>query len=141
MVVKYLLDTCIWRDFYENRRSRSGKPLGAYASDLFMKILRRNDKIIFSESLLWELKKDYEENDVKDVLNILLISNVLIKVEITKSEYEEAKRLCYERNVPFVDCLNAIHARNHKAVLVSQDAHFFEKLNDIINPVRPEEIT
>jgi len=51
MVKKYLLDTCIWRDFYEERISYAGKPFGLYASNLFLKILKNEDVIIYSEAL------------------------------------------------------------------------------------------
>lgn len=140
MAEKYLLDTCIWRDFYENRFSKSGKPLGKYATNLFMKIIKSKDKILFSESLVWELKKDYEEKEIYDMLNFLSITKILIKIEITKKEYLEGKELSQKRDLPFVDCLNAIHARNHKAIMVSQDQHFFQNLSDITKPIKPEDI-
>lgn len=137
---RFFLDTCIWRDFYENRSSKAGKPLGKYATELFMKILDKQYKILYSETLLWELNKDYNKNETKDMLNFLLICKVLVKVEIKKTEFLEAKKLAKERNIPFVDCINAIQARNHKAIMVSQDKHFFENLSDIVKTARPEEI-
>ena len=136
----YLIDTCIWRDFYENRFSKVGRPLGQYATDLFMKILKRKNKIYFSESLIWELKRDYDEKEVNDMLNLLFIGKVLVRLEIKKEEHLEAKKLALERDIPFVDCLNAIHARNYKAIVVSQDLHYFEGLKDIVKAVRPEQI-
>jgi len=138
--VKYYFDTCIWRDFYENRMSKIGRPLGKYATELFMKILKRKDKILFSKSILGELKKDYSEKEINDLLNILFISKILIKIEIKKEEHEEAKKLSKKRNIPYIDCLNAIQARNNKAIMISQDKHFFEKLSDITKTVRPEQI-
>ena len=140
MAEKYFLDTCIWRDFYEDRFSKSGKPFGKYATDLFLKILNRKDKIIYSETLLWELNKDYDEKEITDMLNFLLISKVLVKLEITKEEFQEAKKLSQERNLPLVDCINAIQSKNNKCIMISQDKHFFENLSDIIKTVRPEEI-
>lgn len=68
MTKKYLLDTCIWRDFYENRYNLSGNPLGKYATKLFMKILKNRDKIIFSRALILELKKDYKEKEIFHML-------------------------------------------------------------------------
>lgn len=140
MTEKYLLDTCVWRDFYEDRFSKSGKPLGKYATELFIKILKNKDKIIFSEALIWELKKDYKEKEIYDMLNLLFLNKVLVQIEITREEYSEAKKLSQERNLPFVDCLNAVHARNHKAVLVSQDEHYLKSLSDVSKTVKPEQI-
>tara|TARA_Y100000310_G_C20645844_1_gene796521 strand:+ start:376 stop:801 length:426 start_codon:yes stop_codon:yes gene_type:complete len=134
----YLIDTCIWRDFYEDRFSKTGRHLGKYATDLFMKILKNKDKIYFSETLVWELKKDYDSKDINDMLNLLFMNKVLVRIDIKKEEHLEAKKLAQERDVPFVDCLNAIHARNYKAIMVSQDSHYFNELKDIIKAIRPE---
>lgn len=140
MPEKYLIDTCVWRDFYEARSSKTGNPLGKYATNLFTKILKKRDKILFSKALIWELKKDYDEKEINDMLNLLVLNKILISLEISKEEHLEAKKLCQERNIPYVDCLNAVQARNNSAVLITQDAHFFEKLSDITRPVRPQEI-
>ncbi len=74
------------------------------------------------------------------MLNLLSINKILIRLEISKKDHLEAKKLSQERNLPYIDCLNAVQARNNGAVLVSQDAHFFEKLSDIVKPVRPQDI-
>ena len=136
----YLLDTCIWRDFYENRFSKIGRPLGEYATKLFMKILKDKDKILFSEALILELKRDYGEKDVNDMLNLLFLNKTLERIEIIKEEHLEAKKLSQERNIPYIDCLNAIHARNHKAMMISQDDHYFKNLIDITKTIKPENI-
>ena len=136
----YLLDTCIWRDFYENRFSKMGRPLGKYATELFMRILKNKDKILFSEALFLELKRDYGQEDIKDMLNLLFLNKTLVRIEIIKEEYLEAKNLSQKRNIPFIDCLNAIQARNHKAIMVSQDDHYFKDLADITKSIKPEQI-
>ncbi len=141
MSEKYWLDTSIWRDFYEDRISKSRNPLGEYSAKLFMKILKSRNKILFSESLVWELKKDYDEKGINDMLKLLFINNILVKVEIKKEEYLESKRLAQERNIPFVDCLNAVQARNNNAIMVSQDQHFHKNLPDITKTIKPQDIT
>lgn len=139
-VNRYFIDTCIWRDFYENRTSKSNRPIGKYAADLFMKILNKKYKILFSIALVWELKKDYDEKEINDMLNILFINDTLKRVEITRKEYQEAKQLSAERDIPFIDSLNAIQARGHNAVMVSRDEHFIRDLSDIVKSLRPEDI-
>ena len=136
----YFIDTCIWRDFYENRYSKSGRPLGKYATNLFMKILKKDDKILFSESLIWELKKDDNEQEINNMLNLLLINKVLIRIDISKEEHLEAKEISQKRNIPYVDCLNVIQAKNHKAIMISQDIHYIKNLADIIKTIKPEDI-
>ncbi|MBI2136713.1 PIN domain-containing protein [Candidatus Woesearchaeota archaeon] len=141
MADKYLLDTCIWRDFYENRFSRSGNPLGEYASKLFIKIIKDHDTILYSEALIRELKIDYDEKDIFDMLNVLLFSKVLERIDITKEQFNEAKKLAEDRDIPFVDCLCAVQARDHNAIAVTQDKHFFENLSDITKAVKPQDIS
>jgi len=92
----YLVDTCVWRDFYEDRTSKSGNPIGTYATDFFMKIMRRKDKVLFSEGLARELSIDYNQKDIDDMLNILMKCNVLAKIDIQKAEFLEAKQLSEE---------------------------------------------
>lgn len=141
MADKYWFDTCIWRDFYENRFSKAGNPLGEYATNAFMKTLRKGNKILFSESLVRELYKDYGKDEINEMLNLLFISNILVKVEITKEEYLEAKELSEKKKLPFVDCLTAVQARNHKAIMVSQDEHFTKNLLDIVKVTKPQDLS
>jgi len=107
---------------------------------LFFKIIKNKDKILFSNTLILELKKDYKKEEIYNMLNLLFLNKILIRINITKEEYKEAKELSKKRNIPFIDCLNAIQARNHKAIMVSQDKHFFQNLFNITKPLKPEEI-
>jgi predicted nucleic acid-binding protein len=137
---KYLLDTCIWRDFYEDRFSKINRPLGKYAHDLFMKIIKNKSEIYFSDIIIRELKKDYSNQDINEMLTIFFMNNALIRVNISKEEHLEAKKLSKERNLPYADCLIAIQARNYNTILVSQDAHLINDLKDIVKCIRPEKI-
>jgi len=140
MVKKYIVDTCIWRDFYQNRFSKSGNPLGKYATGFFMKILKNKDIILFSEALIWELKKHYSETEIDHMLMLLVVSRVLFRIKIARSEDLEARKLSIERKIPYTDCLNAVQARNQGAFLVSQDKHILVSLADIAQTVRPQDI-
>jgi len=141
MPKKYIIDTCVWRDFYENRTSSGGKPLGDYASEMFVRIIRKNRRILFSEALAKELGKDYSLEEIYNMLNLLFSCNVLLRIEISREEYLEARKLSRERNIPFIDCLNAVQARNHGAIIISQDRHFREKLSDIAETLKPQDVT
>jgi predicted nucleic acid-binding protein len=138
-MVIYLVDTCIWRDFYEDRFS-SDMPIGRYATEFFMKVLKRKDKILFSRGLLKELSKDYSEMDIDDMLRIFMYCDILVRIDITVDDMSEAESLSDKRNLPLIDCLNAVQARNHDAVLVTRDMHYFKELDDIMSPVRPEDV-
>jgi len=105
-----------------------------------MKILKRKDKIIFSEGLFRELNAGYSRKEVDDMLAIFIACKILKKIDMTESESVEAEKLSKERNVPFMDCLNAVQARNHNAILITRDKHFFINLKDIVAALKPEEI-
>jgi predicted nucleic acid-binding protein len=139
MSERYYFDTCIWRDHYENRFGLGGRPLGGYATKLFIKILRKKDNLFFSEFIIRELKSDYKEEEIIKMLNILFVSGVLKRVELTEKDYKEAKSIGTMRNLPHGDVLHAILARKSRAILVSQDKHL-QRLRDIVNVKRPEEI-
>jgi predicted nucleic acid-binding protein len=136
----YLVDTCIWRDFYEDRVSKTNAPIGKFASEFFMKVLQRKDTILFSEGLLRELGVDFSKKDINDMLTVFMYSNILMRIDITESDFLEAEKLALERNLPKIDCLNAIHARNYNAVLITRDRHYFENLQDIAFPLKPEQV-
>ncbi len=104
-----------------------------------MKIMAERSKILFSDSLILEMKRDYNEKEVDDMLSILYFSGILIRVDVTQKEFHTSRMLSQERGIPFIDCLNAVLARNKGAILVSQDRHF-EKLSDITRTVRPQDI-
>lgn len=139
MTETYYFDTCIWRDFYENRFGKKGKPLGRYASKLFMHVMKNKDILLFSELIVRELKTDFNEEEVNDMLNVLFISKILKRVDADEEDYKEAKKIGVERNLPTGDVLHAIVARNNKAILLSQDEHI-QKLKDVVEVKKPEEI-
>ncbi len=121
---KYLLDTCIWMDFFENRISLVGNPIGQYATALINKIIKSKNKILFSNTTIKELKTTYSEQDINYMLNLLFISGKIIKIEISEKTFKEAKNLSIKRNLPLGDCLYAIQARDNNAIMITRDKHF-----------------
>ncbi|MDP2750101.1 MAG: PIN domain-containing protein [Nanoarchaeota archaeon] len=137
--MKYFVDSCIWRDFYEGRFSKSGRDLGSAASKFFAKVIKEKHKMLYSEDVISELKKDYSAEEVEKMLSIFYLLGLLEKVETKSEEHREAMKLRAERELPYVDCLVAIQARNHKAIAVSQDYHFTEGLSDIVEILKPKD--
>jgi hypothetical protein len=135
----YYLDTCIWRDFYEDRFGKSGRPLGRYAAELFMKILGRGDTILYSDMVTRELWADYGYSEINEMLNILFLCGVLVKVDIMDNDFIEAKKLSKERKVPLGDAIHAILSRNNNAIMVSQDDDYIA-LQDICTVVKPDKV-
>jgi len=113
--------------------------LGKAASDFFVKVF--NKTILYSDGLIRELKRDYGNETITHLLSLLYFNKTLAKIEITRNEHLESKQLSGKRNLPYIDCLNAVQARNHNAILVSQDKHILNQLADIAQVSRPEDIT
>ena len=51
---KYYFDTSIWLDFFE-KRDEPNFPKGTWAKELINKIIKEDDKILFSDNNLLEL--------------------------------------------------------------------------------------
>jgi predicted nucleic acid-binding protein len=134
--VKYYLDTSIWRDYYENR-SDNLRPLGEWALMLLRKIILEGSIILYSDFVIEELKKGYNQNDVEKIFQIA--EGSILKVKINPEDVSKAAILSKTRKVSFGDALHAILAKNNNAILISRDAHFRE-LSDIAIIKKPEEL-
>jgi len=130
---KFYPDTSIWLDFFEKRGHER-----EIAKRFFKKMIVKESKIIFSEAIRDELIKYgfYQEN-----LNYLLsiFKNNLVYVQFNKEQFGKANDLAIKRNIPRLDTLHALLARDNKAILVSRDRHF-DKLLDIVHYKKPEDI-
>ena len=61
------------------------------------------------------------------------------RIQITKEQFEEARKLAKQRNIPLGDIIHAIVARDNEAQLVSRDWDF-ERLKDITKAKLPEDL-
>ncbi len=129
--MKYFVDSCIWRDFYEGRFSRSGRDLGRSASKFLLNAIRKKHTLLYSDAVIRDLKKDYVSSDIDEMFGVLFYTGLLKKVEMSKEEVLEAENISLKRKVPLTDCMIAVQARNNNAIVVSQDGHFFVELSDI----------
>lgn len=138
-MVIYYFDTCIWRDFYEARTGLNGKPLGKYASELFFKIIKNKDILLYSDLVIRELQIDFDRNEINNMFNILFILKILKKVDISQEDYLKSEKISVKRNLPKSDVFHALIACRNGAILISQDKHL-QKLKDIVKVKKPEEI-
>ena len=131
MPKKYYLDSCIWRDYFENRSDKF-RPLGDWAFRLIRKIIEENNLFIFSDHLISELEKQYSSEKLNKFFEIIP-EQLIIKIKTTEKQAKEAFILKSKLNIPFGDTLHAILARDNEAILVSRDKHFYE-LGNIKKP-------
>ncbi|MFH1510312.1 MAG: PIN domain-containing protein [Candidatus Woesearchaeota archaeon] len=137
MLKKYYLDTSIWMDYYEDRTDPS-KEIGKMAFDLLAKLLASNRTIVVSTFVLRELEVTYSLDMVRGMT--IHFEKLMEKVSPTDCQLKEAKKIAEQRGIPKGDAIHAILSRDSKAILVSRDRHF-EKLKDVCEVAKPEDIT
>jgi predicted nucleic acid-binding protein len=134
---KYLIDTAIWIDLYEDRVGYNGEPLGDYAWQLLALIRGRDERVVVSDLLLNELESRLTLEQIRGMFS--LFETIIERRISTESQWLEAERLARERNVPPGDALHAIIARDGGFVLVTRDRHF-NSLLDISPYLLPEDL-
>ncbi len=136
-MVKYYLDTSIWLDLFEDR-DEQGLPKGEYAERLLEKIISEDGKIILSDIVTEELiKYGYTAHQLFDLF--MPFEKVVIYEKSDNKRSGRARDLAQKRNLPRLDALHALVAKDAKALIISRDAHF-KQLKDIAKCKRPEEL-
>lgn len=137
MSKKYYLDTCIWRDYFEDRKDRF-RPLGEWAFQFIKKIIEEESKVIFSDLNRTELMLAYSGEEINNILTIIPKSK-LIFVERDKGKMKSAKEFSIRFKIHFADALHAVFALENGAILVSRDKHF-DNLRFVLDVKKPEDL-
>ena len=61
--MKYYIDACIWRDYFENR-SDNFRPLGEWAFKLIKKSIEEGSSVVYSDSIIEELEEFYSKDEI-----------------------------------------------------------------------------
>ena len=133
-MVCYYLDTCIWLDLVEERHD------DCMAALLFISQTAVEDSLVlFSDVHLWELKKlGFTKEEIANAFKTSSMKN-LRKVHLYREQVKEAGIISSRKEIPRMDVLHAILARDNDAIFVSRDRHF-TRLNDIVETKTPEEL-
>ncbi|MBU2101012.1 hypothetical protein KKG83_00365 [Candidatus Micrarchaeota archaeon] len=122
---KFYLDTCIWRDYFEDRKDNL-KPLGEFAFQFLKKCIKENAVIFVSDLVIEELKKDYSLEQIE--LMFSDFKHLIVRTVYSREQAKEAFQ--FQRNTkkkfPLSDVLHSIMSRDEKAILVTRDKHFEE---------------
>ena len=137
MTERYYLDSCIWRDYFENRSDKF-RPLGDWAFSLIKLIIKEDNLIIYSDLIEEELNEGFSEEDVKKIISIVPKEN-LVKIESSSEQLKEAIQKAKKLDIPVKDALHAILARDNDAVMVTRDKHFYE-LSERLTIKKPEDL-
>ena len=134
--MKYYLDSCIWVDYFEERKD-SKNNIGEFAFQLLCRLVASNEKIIISSFLFRELEAVYSVEKLRAMT--LPFEKVIERVDFTDEQFNTAKEIALKRELPKGDVLHALIAKENNAVLVTRDKHF-QLLKDICIVMKPEEI-
>lgn len=137
MSQRYYLDSCIWRDYLENRSDRF-RPLGEWALMLITKIIEHEELFIFSPLVLQELEKYISREILTERFSIIPL-DLRIYILVSKADWIEAFKAQHQLKTPVVDTLHALLARKYNAILITRDAHF-EELQKIATIAKPEDL-
>lgn len=124
MVQNYYLDTCIWRDYFENRQDRF-RPLGDWTLALIKKIIEKGEFIIYSDLVEEELLIELTTEKIKEMLEIAP-KGIIIKIKAAHEQIKRAEQLARQLQTPRKDTIHMILAMDNNAILVSRDKHFHE---------------
>lgn len=134
MQKRYYLDTSIWLDFFEDRQDNI-RPLGEFAFQFLKKCLENKAVLFYSKMVLKEL--GCSDAVFKEMF--LDFGSLLVQVQISIAQLDEAELLSKRRSIPAGDALHAILARDNNAVLITRDKHF-DLLFDIADSKAPEQV-
>lgn len=113
---KIYVDTNIFLDAIEDRKSRNGRDLGTPAKSLFSKAQYGQFQIIVSDWTLEELYKKADKEEVKKILSN--IKENIIRCGYTEEQKKEAK----EKSNHWQDYLHGIIAKEQDAdCIVTRD--------------------
>ena len=130
----FYFDTSIWVDHYLERGEN-----GQVALKLILKIIDEHSIVVCSNYVEKELQDiGFSKEEINSLLRMVKPKN-LKRVQVTKEQFEEAKRLSKQRGVPLGDAIHAVLARAHDAQLVSRDWDF-ERLKDVVKVKKPEDL-
>jgi len=135
--MKYYIDACIWRDYFENR-SDNFRPLGEWAFKLISSILRNKEFIVISDVLEDELKDSSSEKQLNDIF-LLIPEQLVIRVKASDDQFVDARMLSRSLKTPFKDTLHAVISRDNGCIMVTRDKHFIE-LCEITVVKKPEDL-
>lgn len=132
-LMNYYVDSCIWRDYFENR-SDGLKPLGEFAFLFFKKCSKNKDCIFFTEVIINELLKyGFDLFKFSKEFNF-----VFKEIKINKRDVFESKVISKNKNIPFADALHYIISKKNYLTLVTRDKHLLNLDYNLI--FSPEEL-
>ncbi|MFA6269303.1 MAG: hypothetical protein WCW13_03215 [archaeon] len=137
MIKKFYVDTCIWRDLLENRKS-GFLALGDLAFGFLSKCRDNGCAIIVSSFVIEELNYFFPASTITDLFESFL--KQIVFVEPSEEAINEASILSKKTyDTHLSDILHAVVAKEQSCVMITRDKHF-HVLTNIVKVCLPEEV-
>jgi hypothetical protein len=133
-MAKYYVDTCIWRDYWEDRNDNL-RPLGEFALQFFRMVETEEHIIIYSDLTIKELKIMYNDTIIREILSVIP-EELLLKITFNEKQLSRARNISLISGIPLNDALHIIMSKDNHCILVSRDIHMIE----FGDAVKPEEL-
>ena len=135
MIRRVYLDTNIYLDFLKDRVGETGRKLGDCATRVFMKLMKGELTLVFSDWNQKELGYQIEGSELTTLFNLI---KHIENVRTEQVDKEEAKRLSTTNTG---DALHAVLARKGKAdVVITRNMKDVLEFETIMRPILPEMI-
>jgi predicted nucleic acid-binding protein len=136
-MARYYIDACIWRDYFEDRRDNL-KPLGEWAFRFLKQIVEKEDTVILSNILIRELRQEYSQEEVENIL-VIIPEKLKITVELDDYQKKDAIRIQQMFGIHLSDASHIAIAKAHEAIIITRDKHF-DNLKRKLIIRKPEEL-
>lgn len=134
MLLKVYCNANIFKDYTDERADRL-RPLKDFAFEFFRKGWECNYKLIISDWLLTELRRNMKEEQIQEILKPFKEKNKLIFVKEQKGDRDKAKLISEHWD----DALHAILANRADAdYLVTRNVLHYEGCEKLVRVVFPE---
>ena len=136
MQKRFYLDTCIWRDLLEDRKSNYSF-LGENAFQ-FLRKCRENDCIVLVSSfVVSELETYFSKEQIFDLFEPF--NDITLFVEPSKESIRLAYEIGEKSSAHYSDIVHALIAKENECVLITRDKHF-NFLTELVKVLLPEEV-
>lgn len=137
----YYVYSCIYLNLWKKEVDEKGNPLWKFAKEFFEKAEDENSIVYYSGYLLKELMFVFDEKRFIDKLELFNFSPNFKRVNLTKEEYEIAKKIKKENiEISFYDIIHMLLAKQTNSVLITRDNFLIDLAKRYrVGVKRPEE--
>ena len=137
----YYVDTCIYLNLWKKEIDENGNKLWELAKSFFEKVENEDSIIYYSGYLLKELMFVFDEKQFVDRLELFNFSPNFKRINLTKEEYEIAKKIKKENlEISLYDIIYMLLAKKTDSVLITRDRLLIQLSRDyLVVAKKPEE--